>query len=325
MTSTDTTALRKAIELRILKLLKTMWSHEDAARAFSDPKGVHQMRVSSRKVRSALDASRDVLDGKRARKVRKGVRVLTRALGGVRDGDVLLAELEELLSSNGDGNRPGIARLSDRLTRERDAARDHLITVLDDLQASGFLEESMTAFNGSKPKGKKPRIRPRDARSMVEDHIFAFVDQTRTIPTEDEVEALHDIRIATKRLRYTLQFVEKSLAPESTVIIGKLADLQDQLGEIHNQDVLIDLIKDELHSMFDQAADLAMRVNAPLSQYDQASWQDLLGLLFTISERRRTWYASFLERWRELESEGFADDLLALARPRRSRNGSQGN
>jgi CHAD domain-containing protein len=99
MTSTNTTDLQRAIDRRILKLLKTMWSHQDAARAFNDPEGVHQMRVSSRKVRSALDATRDVLAGKRVRKVRKGARTLTRALGGVRDGDVLLAELEELPGS----------------------------------------------------------------------------------------------------------------------------------------------------------------------------------------------------------------------------------
>jgi CHAD domain-containing protein len=316
MTSTNTNNLRQAIDPRIRKLLKTMWSHEEGARAFTNPEGVHQMRVSSRKVRSALDASRDVLDGKRVRKVRKGARTLTRALGGVRDGDVLLAELQELRGDNGEEHRPGITRLTERLTQERDTAREHLVTVLDDLSASGFPEKSIAAFNGSGPKGKKPKIRPQDARGMVNGHILAFVAPTRNIPPEDEVEALHDIRITTKRLRYTLQFVEKALAPESTAIIPKLTALQDQLGELHNQDVLIDLIKDELHTMVDEAADVAMRADSKQFDGDQAAWQDLLSLLSAISERRRTWYASFLTRWRELESEGFADDLLALTSSR---------
>jgi hypothetical protein len=188
--------------------------------------------------------------------------------------------------------------------------------VLDDLEASGFPEESIAAFNGTPPTGKKSRIRPRDARSIVKDHVLVFVDQTRTIPPEDEVDALHDIRITTKRLRYTLQFVEKPLAPESTAIIRKLTDLQNQLGEIHNQDVLIDLIRDELHTLADEAADLVMRPSSRPSDGDRASWQDLLDLLSTVSERRQCWYTSFLKRWHELESEGFTDDLLGLTRPR---------
>jgi CHAD domain-containing protein len=317
MTSTNTAKLRKAIDRRILKLLKTMWSHEDAALAFTDPEGVHQMRVSSRKVRSALEASRDILERKRVRKIRKGARRLTRALGGVRDGDVLLAELDELRGRNGEENHPGIARLTVRLTQERDAAREHLVTVLNDLAVSGFPEASVAAFNGSVSKGKKPRIRPKDARGMVTDPVLDFVKETRTISTEDEVEALHQIRITTKRLRYTLQFVEKPLAPGSTAIISKLTALQDQLGEIHNQDLLIDLIRSELHTMVDEAADLAMRADSQPSEGDRASWQDLLSLLTAISERRQTRYASFLERRRELDSEGFTDDLLALTRPRR--------
>ena len=70
MTSTNASELRKALDRRILKLLETMWSYEDAALAFTDPEGVHQMRVSSRKLLSALDASRDIRNGKRVRKVR---------------------------------------------------------------------------------------------------------------------------------------------------------------------------------------------------------------------------------------------------------------
>jgi predicted metal-dependent hydrolase len=68
--------------------------------------------------------------------------------------------------------------------------------------------------------------------------------------------------------------------------------------------------------MVDEAADVAMRADSEQPDGDQAAWQDLLNLLSAICERRRTWYASFLERWRELESEGFADDLLALTSSR---------
>jgi CHAD domain-containing protein len=59
-------------------------------------------------------------------------------------------------------------------------------------------------------------------------------------PAQDpcEVEALHDLRIAAKRLRYLLELVgPASVGPNSDALVRDVKGLQDLLGEIHDCDV----------------------------------------------------------------------------------------
>ena len=45
---------------------------------------------------------------------------------------------------------------------------------------------------------------------------------------------LHDLRIATKWLRYTLEFVREPMEPGATELIRRVVVLQDHLGDIHD-------------------------------------------------------------------------------------------
>ena len=63
-----------------------------SARA-GDPSAIHQARVATRRLREALPV---VARGASGRKLARGVRRLTRALGTVRELDVALLTLEEL-------------------------------------------------------------------------------------------------------------------------------------------------------------------------------------------------------------------------------------
>ena len=54
-------------------------------------------------------------------------------------------------------------------------------------------------------------------------------------------QALHDFRIACKRLRYALERFE-SLDPSLQATAEQLAELQDALGEAHDRDVLLAIL-----------------------------------------------------------------------------------
>lgn len=56
-----------------------------------------------------------------------------------------------------------------------------------------------------------------------------------------ERQALHDFRIACKRLRYALERF-RELVPASEPIADRLAQLQDALGEAHDRDVLLPIL-----------------------------------------------------------------------------------
>jgi len=71
---------------------------ENAAHALAgrDPEGVHDMRVASRRLRAALEFFASWLDDGPRRRIERDVRAITRALGQVRELDVLRLKLSLL-------------------------------------------------------------------------------------------------------------------------------------------------------------------------------------------------------------------------------------
>ena len=58
-----------------------------------------------------------------------------------------------------------------------------------------------------------------------------------------DVTTLHDLRIAAKWLRYTLEFVREALGSESAPVIERVVALQDHLGWLHDADVAAGLAR----------------------------------------------------------------------------------
>ena len=54
---------------------------------------------------------------------------------------------------------------------------------------------------------------------------------------------MHNLRIAAKRLRYTLELFEDVLPEESKAVVEELTKIQDELGALHDHDVMIALLR----------------------------------------------------------------------------------
>ena len=61
-----------------------------------------------------------------------------------------------------------------------------------------------------------------------------------------DVEALHDMRIAAKRLRYVLEVTEVCFGPFGPDMRRRAKELQDVLGDIHDCDVLLEEVEGPL-------------------------------------------------------------------------------
>src|SRR4029078_8539286 len=94
-----------------------------------DVNGVHHARVATRRLREALPV---VVSAKTARKLKKRMRRLTRALGPVRELDVALLTLDELAAS-GDVPEGGITRLREVIGDERSRLRVEMMRQIDRL------------------------------------------------------------------------------------------------------------------------------------------------------------------------------------------------
>lgn len=72
-----------------------------------------------------------------------------------------------------------------------------------------------------------------------EEELRSFWPATRD---PDAVEALHDMRIAAKRLRYVLELAAPALGDDAPARAKQARELQDVLGEIHDCDVMLPLL-----------------------------------------------------------------------------------
>jgi hypothetical protein len=144
------------------------------------------------------------------------------------------------------------------------------------------------------------------------DELCSFVPRALD-PTR--VKALHDMRIAAKRLRYILEVgAEPCFGPYAATAIQRTKDLQDLLGELHDCDVQLPRVRAlqnelraadalEARARAGEAPDLDPTLasgtpNAP-------AWRGLETLCIYIQARRGLLFERFLEMWRELEREGF--------------------
>ena len=66
---------------------------------------------------------------------------------------------------------------------------------------------------------------------------------TRSVLRWADIETIHQLRIAAKWLRYTLEFFREALGPEVDQLIPRVVALQDHLGWLHDADVTIALTR----------------------------------------------------------------------------------
>jgi CHAD domain-containing protein len=117
-----------------------------------------------------------------------------------------------------------------------------------------------------------------------------------------ETVALHDMRIAAKRLRYVLEVTGSCFGDYAGTAVKHVKELQDLLGEIHDCDVHLP----EAIAFLDQltAADVAA-VAAGRAASNRRTYAGLVALQVHLRARREVLFARFLEQWSELERKGF--------------------
>jgi CHAD domain-containing protein len=216
-----------------------MLAREEDVRKGEDPEDVHQMRVATRRLRASLQVVEELYEPGLARRLRRGLRRAARALGDVRDHDVLLAHLTEFAAGLPEGERSQIDPLVAALAAERAAAREELLRELAGerygrlkRRAARFLTSPGEGLAELPETGAPPRV-----RDVAGSAIWRRYEALRAFEVAIEGGsdgALHQARIAGKRLRYTLELFAPALGPRADELLVQLADLQDHLGQIQD-------------------------------------------------------------------------------------------
>jgi CHAD domain-containing protein len=120
---------RQAAGRVILTRWREMMSYRDGTLLGEDIEELHSMRVSSRRLRAAMDAFEAAFPRKVFRPLIRQVKEITDVLGAARDLDVAIERLSRTVADMRPEERPGIEGLVARYRQER-AAEDPLIAEL---------------------------------------------------------------------------------------------------------------------------------------------------------------------------------------------------
>jgi CHAD domain-containing protein len=233
----STTATAGSYVVAKLRSLDTRFA-EVAPRILSqagDEDAVHDLRVALRRTRTLLEAARGVLGRFQADEVRRALRDLQQATGALRDEEVLL----QLVGSLGVTHPDVPAWRESRLRRER-----RLRGRLSRAVRSGEVDRGralLAALLAFRIKPSRDRRLVKFARRAVED-ARREVERRRAVRADD-VEGLHRLRIAYKRLRYTVEAFADVLPSDLSPLGQPAARFQSRLGELHDVDMAVACVR----------------------------------------------------------------------------------
>lgn len=220
-----------------------MLEHEPGTRLGEDPEELHDMRVATRRMRSALRLLRPYLLATHASVCESGLRRLALMLGAVRDLDVAIGNLAAYGDQAGD-RAAGLQLLLGAWTAERDVARIALLRYLDRKRYQRLLRDLETLLSElyapREGLGRNYYVSELVPR-LVHVH-WQSVEAHGQVAPGAPIELLHQVRIECKRLRYALEGYREALPKRLTKSIPSITALQDHLGELHDAAVAVERI-----------------------------------------------------------------------------------
>jgi hypothetical protein len=165
-----------------------------------------------------------------------------------------------------------------------------------------------------------------NARKVLAVRIAEFYSYAPVVPHPELSEALHDLRISAKRLRYTLELFRPQFGEAGDRQIDRVKAIQEALGALHDSDVRIALIGDELSRvMVEQSrqtrqeiadaspAALVEIATAALRPPPDDPRRGLIALLGREHAGRRAAYDRFRTLWARYADDGMRAELVGLS------------
>ncbi len=272
---------RKVLRRHVLRML----DREVGARA-GDELALKQMRVATRRMRATWRVFEDGYKRSVERRYVGQLRRVGRALGEVRDLEVLLASLPA-------ADREG--QLAEHWRTRRKASFEALGTMLDSRRYARFVDE-MLEFTAMPGAGVAKRGSASTVADMAPPALKAALDRVRAAGAAavgtDDVMSWHALRIESRRLRYSIEsFADVLEKKQSRELIRRVTRIQDHLGAMNDAAVAISDVslwladgtaRGELHGSAELVAYVATREQEIVSLRESFGrpWRGVSGVTF---------------------------------------------
>ena len=222
--------VQRALALSVIRLIR----HDPVVRLDLDPEGVHQARVATRRLRSDLRTFRPLLDREWSTALRDELGWIARALGEVRDGDVLLARLLEGTTELPEPLREAAAQTLATLQESRDAAFVVLLDALRSERYADLLDRLVEAARVPALRERAGRPAADEIPQLVRRPWHKLEKRTAQLPEDPTDSQLHEVRIRAKRVRYAADAAAPVSAKPARALAHAAARLQDVLGDLND-------------------------------------------------------------------------------------------
>jgi CHAD domain-containing protein len=292
---------RKVLFFHFLRML----AHEPGTRLGQDIEELHDMRVATRRMRSAFRVFGSHLKTRVARPYVVGLRRTARALGAVRDLDVLMEKAKAYLADLPQEREHDLDPLLSLWREQRETARKEMMAHLDSAKYRDFCEGFrlfLEAPGVGLRKRKQFPPQPAKARHVVPTLVYTRWANVQAFGSTLEgasISTLHALRIEFKRLRYTLEFFREILGPQVKQVIGEVVQLQDHLGDLNDADVANTQLSDFLFAASrGNAKDAPKPVIAPgVVAYLATKQRELQNLVLTFPDVWAQFNRPEVRRW----------------------------
>jgi CHAD domain-containing protein len=238
------------------KQLDRFMSLESKVLRNSSPEDIHDIRVASRRLQQVVDL---LYPQPRPREIRKLRRVMKRcrgALSDVRNCDVLLEQVKARLARKRTTRREVWEAVDAYLEQRRSDNFEKALRKLSKVNMAVVYVSLRKHLNGNGAASDHHHDPPAAAASndlgpkqfyervgqSLEKVSQAFQAQIAQSHHDRRASVIHGARIATKRLRYSVEVIREFGVPGSDETLAWLRDLQQLLGDWHDQEVLEELM-----------------------------------------------------------------------------------
>lgn len=286
---------------------------------------VHDLRVALRRSLTLLDALAPWFDQRWLSKQKVFFRALLRSLGVVRDADVLVGLAESFFLSADGANLPGGQALIERLRQSRDTARQKLRHHLTGHDFTTQLARQAARLNRAEVSLK---MMPQAISAKGEVRLFrigeilpvmlyqtaarltVFHMVVRETEPGDPVDdtVLHQLRIAAKHFRYTVEHGQPLLGTAGRTLILEFRGFQDSLGNWHDAVVACAMLSDLEKSGIKESQNNIS--DAPGESSDMEKEAVRRWLLHQENQRDNL-RQTFMEQWRQMTPTWFHEHLAA--------------
>lgn len=237
----------EVIEEQYRRIIK----QEKKVLADKDPEALHQMRVGTRRLRTALQVFDTAIKLPKAGSAQR-LRDLARVLGEVRDLDVQMASLEQQYRPHlNKSEQKQLDKVSEALQKQRIKAFARMKTVL----SQPLYQELKTTYVNWLKQPRYTAIAKLPLSVLLPDLLSPLLSHLLLHPgwlissketTGENGVLLHELRKACKHARYQAEFFIPFYGEKFQSWIEEIKALQAQLGEFQDTQVFLELARNTL-------------------------------------------------------------------------------